>query len=155
MLIMHLLSSSDGCQCWAVDVLQLTVLYFGLAVYHHSILMTIWGPSPQKGHSPPLIFSACLFWPNGWMDQDATWYRGRPQPRRHYVRWGPSSPTEGATAVAHFLAHIYVAKWLLIAATAELLCCMSRRDVSSPNTIGLLYNWPDGSRTQSCVTNNR
>jgi len=25
-----------------------------------------------KGHSPP-IFDPCLLWPNGWMDQDATW----------------------------------------------------------------------------------
>jgi len=29
---------------------------------------------------------------NGWMDQDATWYGGRPRPRWHCVRWGPSSP---------------------------------------------------------------
>jgi len=21
-------------------------------------------------------------WPNGWIDQDATWHEGRPQPRR-------------------------------------------------------------------------
>jgi len=41
-------------------------------------------PSP-KGHSPP-IFGPCLLWPNGWMDQDATWYGGRPQSRRHCVR---------------------------------------------------------------------
>jgi len=26
------------------------------------------------------------------MYQDATWYEGRPQPRRHCDRWGPSSP---------------------------------------------------------------
>ena len=26
------------------------------------------------------------------MDQDATWYGDRPRPRRHCVRWGPSSP---------------------------------------------------------------
>ena len=25
-------------------------------------------------------------WPNGWMDQDANWYGGRPRPRRHCVR---------------------------------------------------------------------
>jgi len=25
------------------------------------------------------------------MDQGATWHRGRPLPRRHCVRWGPSS----------------------------------------------------------------
>jgi len=30
------------------------------------------------------------------MDQDATWYRGRPQPRPHCVRWGPSSTQKGA-----------------------------------------------------------
>ena len=29
-------------------------------------------------------------WPNGRMDQDATWYAGRPWPRRHCVRWGLS-----------------------------------------------------------------
>ena len=26
------------------------------------------------------------------MDQNATWYGGRPRPSRHCVRWGPSSP---------------------------------------------------------------
>ena len=30
--------------------------------------------------------------PNGWMDQDATWYGGRPGPRRHCVRWEPCPP---------------------------------------------------------------
>jgi len=28
--------------------------------------------------APPPIFGPCLLWPNGWMDQDATWYGGRP-----------------------------------------------------------------------------
>jgi len=27
---------------------------------------------PQGG-KPLLIFGSCLLWPNGWMDQDATW----------------------------------------------------------------------------------
>jgi len=36
----------------------------------------------------------CLLWPNTWMDQDAIWYRGRPQPRRHCVRWGPAASME-------------------------------------------------------------
>jgi len=50
---------------------------------------------PPKGHSPP-IFVTCQLWPNGWMDQDATWYGCRPQSRRHFVRWGPSSrPKQG------------------------------------------------------------
>ena len=30
--------------------------------------------------------------PNGWIDPDATWYGGRPWPRRDCVRWAPSSP---------------------------------------------------------------
>ena len=33
-----------------------------------------------------------VLWPNGWMDQDATWYRGQPWPRPHYARRGSSSP---------------------------------------------------------------
>ena len=36
-------------------------------------------PLPKKGRSPP-IFSPRLLWPNGCMDEDATWYGGRPQP---------------------------------------------------------------------------
>ena len=47
-------------------------------------------PSP-KGAEPP-IFGPCLLRPNGYMDQDATWYGGRPRFTRHCVRWGPSSP---------------------------------------------------------------
>jgi len=33
--------------------------------------------SPQNGAKPP-IFGPCLLWPNGYMDQDTTWYGGRP-----------------------------------------------------------------------------
>ena len=43
--------------------------------------------------------------PNSWTDQDATWYRGRPWPRRHCVRWGHSSPPKkGAEPPRQFLA---------------------------------------------------
>jgi len=35
-----------------------------------------------------------VLWPNGWMDQDAIWYGGRPRFRRHCVRSESSSPTE-------------------------------------------------------------
>jgi len=38
------------------------------------------------------LFGPCLLWPNGWMDEDAIWYGGRPRPRPHCVRWEPSSP---------------------------------------------------------------
>jgi len=46
---------------------------------------------PKRGHSSPPLFGPCLLWPNGWMDQDTTWYEGGPRPRRHCVRWGRSS----------------------------------------------------------------
>ena len=53
------------------------------------------------------IFSPCLLWPNGWMDQEATSHGGRPRPRPHCVRWGPSSPTERGTPAPNFSAHVY------------------------------------------------
>jgi len=36
-------------------------------------------PAPllKRGYSPPSIFGPYLLYPNGWMDQDATWYGGR------------------------------------------------------------------------------
>jgi len=33
----------------------------------------------------------------GWMDQDATWYGGKPRPRPHYFRWGTSPLVERGT----------------------------------------------------------
>jgi len=39
--------------------------------------------SPKRAQLP--IFGPCLLWPNGWRDQDATWYT-------HCVGWGRSSP---------------------------------------------------------------
>jgi len=45
------------------------------------------------------IFGSRLLWPNGCMDQDATWYEGRPRipaRRRHCVQCGLSNPTERA-----------------------------------------------------------
>jgi len=50
-------------------------------------------PLPEKRAQPhPNFgpFGPCLLWPNGWMDQDATWYGGKPRPRRHCIRWGRS-----------------------------------------------------------------
>jgi len=48
-----------------------------------------------------------LLWPNGWMDQDATRYGGRPHPWTHCARWGPSP--KGAQHLhppPEFLAHV-------------------------------------------------
>jgi len=49
-------------------------------------------PFPKR-QIPP-VFSLCLLWPNGWMDQDATWYGGMPQCRPHCGRWRPSSSSK-------------------------------------------------------------
>jgi len=58
----------------------------------------------------PPIFGLCLLWPNGCMDQDATWYDGRPRPGQHCVRCGPSftppPPPPRGTALHNKSAHV-------------------------------------------------
>jgi len=61
-------------------------------------------PSPKRGRSPQ-IFGPCLLWPNGWMDEACTWHGGRPQPRRHCVRWRPSPPPQKGGGAPKFLEH--------------------------------------------------
>jgi len=50
----------------------------------------------RKRHSPHPIFGPCLLYPNGWMDQDATWYGDD-------VRWGRSSPLPKKGTAPSFL----------------------------------------------------
>jgi len=56
-----------------------------------------WSREPSRVRVVRLsVLSVCnvgVLWPNGWMDQDETWHAGRPRPRPHCVRWGPSSPS--------------------------------------------------------------
>jgi len=48
-------------------------------------------PAPTlKRAEPRPIFGPRLLWPNGCIDQDATWYGGKSRPTRHCVRCGPS-----------------------------------------------------------------
>ena len=64
-------------------------------------------PLPKKGAEPP-IFGPYLLRPNGCMDQDATWYGGRPRPTRHCVRWDTAPLTrKGAKPPPQFSAHFY------------------------------------------------
>ena len=78
----------------------------------------------SDGDQAPTIFGRCLLWPNGWMDQDATWYGSGPQPRPHYVRRGPSSTSplrERGTAAPAFFGPCLLWPRSPISATAELL----------------------------------
>jgi len=65
-----------------------------------------WGSSPPlKGAQPQIL----KFWPNGWMDQDATWYGGRPR-LGDIVLDGDPAPhgkTHSTIAAPHFSAHVY------------------------------------------------
>jgi len=65
-------------------------------------------PYAKKGAEPP-TFGPCLLWPNDCMDQDVTCYGGRPRPRRHCGRCGPSSPLskKEAEPPPQFYAHVY------------------------------------------------
>jgi len=72
--------------------------------------------SPQKGaETPPLIFGPCLSWPNCRMDQNATLYGGRPPPRPHCVKWGPSSTLKKGAQSPQFSACVHrgqTAAWI-------------------------------------------
>ena len=68
--------------------------------------------SPLKGSQPP-IFGPYLLRLNGCMDQDATWYGGKPRPRRLCARWGPSPlPKRGGPPLLNFRPIFIVAKRL-------------------------------------------
>jgi len=77
-------------------------------------------PSPKKGAEPP-IFGPSLLWPNGCMDQDATWYGGRPRPTQHCVRCGPSYPLKKGTPILPNFGPCLLWPPSPISATAELL----------------------------------
>jgi len=61
---------------------------------------------PQMGTAPP-IFGPYPLRPNGRIDQDSTWYGGRPCPGRLCVRWGPRSPPQKGGGAPQFSAHVY------------------------------------------------
>ena len=72
------------------------------------------------------VLSVCnvrALWPNGWTDQDETWQAGRPRPRPHCVRWGPSSPSPKGTQPPQFSAHIccvQMAAWIKMSLGMEI-----------------------------------
>ena len=70
-------------------------------------------PSPKRGRSP--ILGPCLLRSNSCIDQDATWYGGRPRPIRHCVRWEPISPSpkgDGAPSTIFGLCLLWPNGWM-------------------------------------------
>ena len=120
---------SDRClsvclSCPVLSCLSVTLMYCGQMVWRfkmklgvqiglgpgHIVLDGDPAPLPQRGTAP--IFGPYLLRPNGCMDQDVTWYGGRPRPMRLCVRWGPQSPSPKAP---QFSAHFYcgqTARWI-------------------------------------------
>ena len=103
----------------------------------HIVLDGDQASSNRKGHSSSPHFRSlrtkacvnhgpCLLWRiSGWMDQNATWYGGRPRSRQHCVRREPSSLTERGTAALppHFSAHVHcdkIAGWMRIPLGTEI-----------------------------------
>jgi len=77
----------------------------------HLVQATVFDGDPatpeKKAHPPHPIFGRCLLWPNGWMDEDATWYGSRPRPSAHCIRRGPSSSQKGHSSPPPLSAHVY------------------------------------------------
>jgi len=108
--------------------------------------------SPPYATGPLPCLSVCnvaVSWPNGWMDQDATWYGGRPRPRWHCVRWGvgdSAPPTLRGTAAPHFLAHVCCGQvvahlsncWALVHVSCLLWCMLVYYCMSACNVLGFI-----------------
>jgi len=76
---------------------------------------------PQKRAQPPPNFRLMSIVTNGWMDQDATWYECRPQPKPHCVRRRPSSPSRRGHSSPPLFCPCLLWPRSPVSATAELL----------------------------------
>jgi len=102
------------------------------------------------------------------MEQDNTWYGGRPQPRRHRVRWGPSfHPTQKrgtAASPPHFSAHVYcgqAAGWIRMPLGTEVGLGPAhivldgdppKRGVEALPLFGPCLLWPNGRLSQQLMS---
>ena len=142
----HYLSHFWATVCYAIGTLSVclsvTLVYCGQTVGWikmklgmdvglgpaHTVLEEDPAPPPPKGAQPPNFgrrnFGPCLLRPNCWLDQDATWYGGRPRPRPHCVRWGPVPPTQ-KRHTPNFRPISIEAKRSPISATSEHLLSLS------------------------------
>ena len=93
-------------------------------------------------------------------DQDATWHRGRPQPRSDCVRWGLSSPSPKGVPQPHFSTHIYcsqTAGWIKMALGMEVGLgpghIVLDGDSAPLQFFGLCLLWPNGCVHQDTTWN--
>jgi len=59
------------------------------------------------------------------MDQDATWYGGRPRLRPHCAKWGPTSPPQNGGTALQFSAHVccgQTAGWIKVPLGTKIQC---------------------------------
>jgi len=78
-------------------------------------------PPPERGTATPTFRprSTVAKW---LLHQDTIWYRDRPWPRWHCIRWGPSSPHgKEHSSPPFFRPMSTLVKWSPISATAELI----------------------------------
>jgi len=76
----------------------------------------------KKGTPTPSNFwPMSILWPNGWTDEDATWYGNRPRPRPHCVRRGSQLPRKGHSSAPPLFGPCLLWPRSPISATAELL----------------------------------
>jgi len=74
----------------------------GLGLGQGNIVLDADPAPPWRGTAPPPNFGS---W-DCWIDQDATWYEGRPRPGRIVLHGDPAPPPKRGTA-SQFLAHVY------------------------------------------------
>ena len=109
-----------------------------------------------KGAQPPPIFGPYLLWSKRGMNQDATCYGARPQPRWLCVRWEPSPLPQKGQSLAHFSTHDYcgqTAAWIKMPIRTEVGLVLrdivfdvdpaTPRKKAHPN-FGPCLLWPNG-----------
>jgi len=81
---------------------KLPLYKLAIGIYNSVSGTVFWGRPFVKRFALCYLTIVCLscpvcdfgaLWTNGWTDQYATWYGGRPRPRRHCVRWGSTFPS--------------------------------------------------------------
>jgi len=107
-----------SCLCLSV-CLSVTLVYCGQTVRWmkmplgtkigigpgHIVLHGDPAPRAQNRGTAPNFWP--MSWQNGWIDQDATWYRGKPWPRPLVLDGDPASPLRKRYSSPHFSALVY------------------------------------------------